>query len=124
MDMTPEDFITKYENALATQKWNNVEPLIHGDACVTFSNGIVNKGKVAIQMAYERNFSLIKNEKYSISNVYWAVKNDSIAVYLFDFSWKGLINDKEAEGNGCGTTTLINVNGEWKLISEHLGKKN
>ena len=122
--MTPEDFVTKYEEALASQDWNNVEPLIHNDGCVTFSSGTVHKGKTEIQKAFEKNFSLIKNEKYEITNVHWAVKTDSVAAYLFDFSWTGIINDKEAAGYGCGTATLIKSNGVWKLVAEHLGVKN
>ena len=42
--MTPEEFVLAYGQALGTQSWTNVEPLIHEDACVTFSDGIVHKG--------------------------------------------------------------------------------
>jgi hypothetical protein len=56
--MQPEDFIHAYKRALATQDWNRVEPLIHADACVTFSDGTVHRGKVAVQKAFEHNFSL------------------------------------------------------------------
>ncbi|HXD12520.1 MAG TPA: hypothetical protein VN653_20790 [Anaerolineales bacterium] len=55
--MQPEEFIRAYEVALATQDWNQVEPLVHTDACVTFSNGTVHKGKGEIQRAFEKNFS-------------------------------------------------------------------
>ncbi len=119
--MSPEQFVTNYEAALATQNWENVAPLICPHACVTFSGGSVHKGIKAIQDAYERNFSLIKSEEYLTSNVYWILKNKETAVYLFNFSWKGIIDGHQAAGSGRGTTVIINDNGLWKLLAEHLG---
>jgi len=121
--MKPEDFIQQYKTALRSQDWKNVEPLIHNNAAVTFSNGIVNEGKAAIKTAFERNFSLIKNEKYSVQNIRWLLKNESTAVYLFEFFWKGIINEQSMEGSGIGTSVLIMENEKWFLLSEHLGKK-
>jgi len=121
--MTPEDFIHSYEHALATQDWGQVEPLVHADACVTFSNGTVHKGKAAVQKAFEHNFSLIKDETYSITNVHWVIKKPETAVYLFEFSWSGIINEKPARGSGQGTCLLVNEAGKWELLIEHLGPK-
>jgi len=121
--MQTEEFIHAYENALATQNWNQVEPLVHADACVTFSNGKVHKGKAEVQKAFEKNFSLIKDEKYSIANVHWVMKNSETAVYLFEFSWSGIINEKPASGSGRGTCVLIKEAGKWQLLIEHLGPK-
>jgi len=50
--MQPEEFIHAYEKALATQDWRQVEPLVHADTCVTFSNGTVHKGKAEVQKAF------------------------------------------------------------------------
>jgi hypothetical protein len=71
--MQPEDFIHAYEVALASQDWVQVEPLIHNEACVTFSNGTLHKGKAEVQRAFEKNFTLIKDEIYSIANVHWVL---------------------------------------------------
>lgn len=119
--MHPEEFIKSYEAALASQNWGNVEPLIHVNACVTFSNGRVHKGLQAIKDAFTKNFSLIKNENYFITDVHWVVKDKKFAVYLFNFNWSGLVDGKQASGNGRGTTTLIFENGKWLMMSEHLG---
>jgi len=118
-----EDFIKNYERALATQDWGNVGPLIHKDASVTFSNGTVHQGKAAVKVAFERNFDLIKNEAYRVENIRWLLKNESTAVYLFDFFWKGIINNQSVEGSGIGTSVLIREAGKWLLLTEHLGKK-
>lgn len=121
--MKPEEFIHAYERVLGTQSWDNVEPLVHEDACVTFSDGTVHKGKSQVRAAFERNFSLIQNEKYSISNVHWVMKDSNTAVYLFEFQWSGIINEKPASGMGRGTCVLIKENEQWKLLVEHLGPK-
>lgn len=121
--MTPKDFLKQYEKALATQDWNEVAPLIHKNATVIFSNGSVHEGKPKIKIAYERNFSIIKSEKYSVENVRWMLTNESTAVYLFDFHWKGLINEVMHEGAGRGTAVLIQEDGKWSLLTEHLGPK-
>ena len=121
--MTPEEFVRAYGQALGTQSWTNVEPLIHEDACVTFSNGTMHKGKSQVKIAFEKNFSLIKDEAYSMSNLHWVMKGSETAVYLFDFQWSGIINDKPASGMGRGTSVLFREGGRWKLIAEHLGLK-
>ena len=121
--MQPEEFIHLYEEALATQDWSQVEPLVHNDTCVTFSNGTVHKGKSEVQKAFETNFSLIKDEQYSISNVLWVMKGLETAVYLFEFNWSGIINEKPASGSGRGTSVLIKEADRWLLLVEHLGPK-
>ena len=119
--MNPEEFIRAYEQALATQDWRNVEPLVHNNVCVTFSNGTVHKGKTEVRIAFENNFSLIKDEEYSIANVHWVRIGSELAVYLFDFSWSGIIDERQAIGSGRGTSVLIKEDGKWKLLVEHLG---
>lgn len=121
--MHPEDFIRAYEAALASQTWSQVEPLIHPEACVTFSNGTVHMGKAAVQKAFERNFTLIQDEKFSISNVHWVLKTAETAVYLFEFHWSGLMQGKPAQGAGRGSSVLIHADGRWQLLVEHLGPK-
>ncbi|MEO0507965.1 MAG: nuclear transport factor 2 family protein [Bacteroidota bacterium] len=121
--MKPEDFITAYESALATQNWTNIEPLISESASVTFSNGSVHLGKSNVQKAFENNFKKIKNEAYAVDNVRWLSKKETFAVYLFDFHWTGIVNGNSVSGNGIGTSVLVKENHSWKLLTEHLGKK-
>jgi ketosteroid isomerase-like protein len=96
---------------------------VHEDACVTFSSGMVHKGKIEVRKAFEKNFSLIKDESYFITNVHWVMKHNDIAVYLFDFNWSGIINDKPASGAGRGSSVIIYENDKWQLLVEHLGPK-
>jgi hypothetical protein len=119
--MLPEDFITAYQNALAAQQWSQVEPLLHPSACVTFSTGAVHCGIAAIEAAYTKNFALIEEEKFAITDVHWVIKNDTLAVYLFRYAWSGIINQQAASGSGRGTATLVCENGKWLLLAEQLG---
>lgn len=121
--MHPEDFIKRYEMALASQDWSNVESLLHESIGVTFSNGAVHEGIAKVKIAFEHNFATIKSEAYHMSNIRWLLKNDATAVYLFDFAWKGIIAGKHIAGNGIGTSVLAKAAGEWRLLAEHLGKK-
>jgi len=121
--MKPQNFITSYEKALQTQQWENVNPLMHKNITVTFSNGKVHKGKNAVELAYKRNFSIIKNEVFKIKNVQWINESESYAVYIFEFHWKGIIKEQTAEGGGTGTSILIKENEKWLLLAEHLGPK-
>ncbi|NNE10522.1 MAG: nuclear transport factor 2 family protein [Gemmatimonadetes bacterium] len=119
--LRPEDFILAYESALATQDWSKVAPLIHEDACVTFSNGSVHRGKSEVKAAFEKNFAAIRSESYHVENVDWIRRTDEVAVYRFDFVWSGTIGGKLANGAGRGTSVLVNENAGWQLIVEHLG---
>ena len=118
--MTPDDFLQKYESALATQDWDQVEPLMHADVCVTFSSGTY-LGKAEVKQAFSKNFAIIKDERYSISNVHWVIKDLSFAVCIYNFQWSGQIDGKPASGRGRGTAVLKNENGSWLLLAEHLG---
>lgn len=118
---SPDDFVSLYEQALHTQGWSSVDPLVDDDVCVTFSNGAVHKGKPAVRNAFEQNFAAIAEEEYKIANVHWVRRGENVAVYLFEFHWKGRINNQPASGSGRGTTVLRNDGSGWRLLVEHLG---
>ncbi|MBJ7556167.1 nuclear transport factor 2 family protein [Marinomonas spartinae] len=118
--MKPQQVLKSYELALASQDWCLVEPLMHKNVCVTFSNGTF-KGIEEVRTVFEENFSSIKDEQYSISKAHWAHISETEAVCLYCFSWKGIIEGEHCSGSGRGTTVLINENGCWQIITEHLG---
>ena len=118
--MTPKDLMQKYEKALESQNWLNIEPLMHNDICVTFSSGTF-KGKQEVQKAFEKTFDLIKDEKYSISNIHWVFIGEKTAVSLYNFNWEGVINGQQSSGGGRGTFVFINSSSQWQILTEHLG---
>ena len=119
--LTLDEFIPLYEHSLASQHWHAVDPLVHDDACVTFSNGTVHVGKAAVQRAFEGNFAAIADEEYRISNIRWVHRGSEIAVYLFDFNWSGRVGGRPASGSSRGTTVLHRNDDGWRLLVEHLG---
>lgn len=119
--MQPDGFVKAYEQALASQDWERVGPLMHEDVCVTFSDGRVFRGKAAVKGAFEANFEAIQGEQYRVLNIHWARQEDGFAVYLFDFEWSGLMGGKPVAGAGRGTSILVYEDGRWRLLIEHLG---
>jgi aspartate 1-decarboxylase len=118
--MIPEDFINRYAEAISTQKWQEVEALIHPNCVATFTSGTY-RGKFQVEEIFRKNFDLIKNEKYTISNIHWVIKESGYAVFTFNYHWSGLINGKQAEGGCRGTSVIVKSKSQWQLISEHLG---
>ncbi len=68
--MSPKDSMQKYEKALESQSWHNVEPLMHGDVCVTFSSGTF-KGKQEVQKHLKKPLHLSRIEKGYVSVSCW-----------------------------------------------------
>jgi len=119
--MTCDEWPKAYERALATQRWSEVDPLVHDDVCVTFSDGRRFEGRPAVQAAFETNFGVIRDETYSVSDLRWLRRGDDHAVYVFRFAWSGVIGGKAASGAGRGTTVLVRVGDRWQMLAEHLG---
>ena len=121
--MKPEYFVALYEEALASQKWEKVDPLLHPNCTVTFSDGSCHIGKKAVQAAFQKNFDQIKEEEYSILDLHWVVRTENFTVFTYTFNWSGIMNGEQASGSGRSTSTLIREDTRWKLVSEHLGPK-
>ena len=118
--MSPKDLLKLYEAALSSQNWHGVEPLLHKDICVTFSNGTY-KGINEVRAVFERNFASIKEEQYTISNTHWFHSNNTHAICLYDFNWQVIINREHCTGVRRGTSVMQCTQGKWQIITEHLG---
>jgi len=118
--MSHTQLLIDYEAALATQDWDVVAPLIHQDACFIFSEGTY-LGKPAIEQAFRRTFSLIKEETYQIAQLRWIHVASNSATCTYEFAWSGQIEGKPASGKGRGTTVVVCEAGVWRIIHEHLG---
>ena len=116
----PDAFPAAYEAALRSQRWERVAPLMHDEACVTFSTGAVHRGKAAVQRAFEANFAAIENEDYRISELAWRDRTADRASYTFRFAWSGRIAGQPASGAGTGSITLVLTPTGWQLLAETL----
>ena len=118
-----DDWPGAYARALASQRWSEVDPLVHDGVCATFSDGSRHEGRSAVRAAFERNFAAIQDERYAISNLRWIRRGTDHALYVFDFAWSGVIGGRPASGAGRGTTALVREGDRWLMIAEHLGPK-
>jgi ketosteroid isomerase-like protein len=117
---SPEQFLTAYEQALATQDWHEIAPLIHADCTAVFTEATF-KGKTAVEQAFRHTFQLIQDETYTISNVRWLDRCEHHALCIYDFAWSDIIKGQPASGGGRGTSVLKWADGRWQLLCEHLG---
>ena len=111
--------LKQYEEALATQDFSQIKPLISDEAVFWFNDGSF-EGLREIEEAFDTSFSLIKEERYWISDENWVCVSDDNAVCVYQFNWEGLIDGDRASGFGRGTSVLSKINGEWKIVHEHL----
>ena len=119
--LSADAFVMAYKEALDTNAWAAVSPLVHEDACVTFSDGRTLVGKAAVLAGYERNFAAIKDDTYAVSDVHWVSQAEDHAVYTFAFACTGMVDGKPAGGRGRGTAVIVRHEGGWQLMAEHLG---
>jgi ketosteroid isomerase-like protein len=122
LHMNHKTLLADYKDALATQCWEVVAPLIHDDACFIFSEGTYF-GKAAIEAAVRSTFNLIESEHYAIKDVVWTYVHDDSAACTYGFEWSGLINGHPASGTGRGTTVVVRGGDRWQIIHEHLGSQ-
>lgn len=116
-----DQFFRDYQAALATQDWAIVEPLIHPDACVMFSDGSVHEGRDAVGAAFRANFAAITDENYQLSNVRCLRRTSTFAVCIYDFAWTGRVGGRPARGAGRGSCVLVDDGNGYRLLLEHLG---
>ena len=118
--MDHQSFLQQYELALDMHTWEAVAAFIDDDACFVFSDGTFT-GKAEIEKAIRKTFALILDETYRILDVRWVYVHDDCALCTYTFHWSGVIDDKQCEGRGRGTTLLIKTEFGWKVKHEHLG---
>ena len=118
--MPPVEFIHAYQQAMTTQQWTKVEPLIHPEATIIFTTG-THVGHSEIQRAFQHNFDSIQDDTYSIENIHWVHSDENNATCIFEYQWEGVVNNRLVSGRGRGSMVLIKEDGAWKLLLEHLG---
>jgi 2,3-bisphosphoglycerate-dependent phosphoglycerate mutase len=117
-----DEFIRKYEAATASHDLEATLELIADDAVYWFSDGGTYHGKDAIAAAIRSNFEAIKDEDYRISDVKWLAVSEDVAACVYSFSWSGMVGGTQTSGSGRGTTVIQKVDGEWRVVHEHLSR--
>jgi ketosteroid isomerase-like protein len=120
--MTPPAFLREYETSGRTGGVEHTLRLIDDNAVYWFSDGSAHVGKSAIERALRRNFELIKDETYRISEVVWVAQSAEIAACIYRFDWSGILRGVPASGSGRGTAVLARKGDSWVVVHEHLSK--
>lgn len=120
--MTADEFINHYVHSNKTHSLEHTIELIDDNAIYWFSDKTCHVGKKAISQAIKNNFSTIKDETYTISDLTWIVKSSDIAVCTYNYKWSGLISGENRSGGGRGTSVLTKNNNKWLIKHEHLSK--
>jgi hypothetical protein len=117
--MTPVEFLHEVEQKTNTHRFEEVAPLIADNAIYWFNDGSF-QGKAAIRAAFERTWAGIQDEQYAIEDVQWLVDDEAVAVCVYRFRWQGMVEGRQMEGMGRGTSVFQKVNDRWQVIHEHL----
>ena len=114
-----DTFLKAYEQAANSCDFVNVAPFIASDATFWFTNGRY-VGKQQIQQAFEHTWETIKHETYTISNVSWPAKSYWAAACTYSFTSDGIVNGQRQVYKGQGTNVLARIQGNWRIVHEHL----
>jgi ketosteroid isomerase-like protein len=120
--LSPDDFIRAYSSSAQTGGVDKTLSMIADDAVYWFSDGSVHVGKPAIEIVLRRNFELIKDETYLVSDVKWVAQSDEVAVCVYRYDWAGVIHGQPASGFGRGTSVIKRNGVSWLVVHEHLSK--
>lgn len=115
----PTAFVRAYEEATNSHDIAKVAPLIATEAVYWFSDGS-HHGRDAVLTAIAETFATIHDETYQIVDLEWIAISDTHAVCRYRFTWTGTVNGQPASGSGRGTNVLVNSNGTWQMLHEHL----
>lgn len=116
-------FMSVYEQMLATEDFAQVAPLIHPGATFRFTEGDFT-GLAAIKGAFEKTWALdVEAEKFFLTNTTVVYVDTTSATVIFNWNWQG----NSAEHGpfhvvGRGTSQLVRVDGELKILIEHLSR--
>jgi ketosteroid isomerase-like protein len=112
-------FMVGYERATNSHEIEQLAPLIAAEAVYWFSDGS-HHGRTAVLSAIEATFAAIREEVYRISDLEWVIHGRDHAVCRYRFSWTGLVAGSPRSGRGRGTNVVINRDGRWLMLHEHL----
>ncbi|TSB45737.1 YybH family protein [Alkalicoccobacillus porphyridii] len=108
-----------YIKATNTHNFKEVEKLLHPEAMYWFSNQTCDSMET-IEQYFNNSWNYIKDEIYSARDVTWLTADTESATCIYTYHYQGYIEGKFVTGNGRATNVFKLINGEWKLIHEHL----
>lgn len=79
--------------------FDTLEPITSKDCRFWFAS-VTFVGLEETRQAFEKTWSMIKEEVYSLRDVEWIAELDRAAVCTYTFHWKGFVEIRPCEGKG------------------------
>ena len=117
--MSARDTFAKYGLEINAHDFDRLAPLISSECTFWFSSG-THRGIDQARRAFERTWSKIEKEVYSLSDVDWIAESGGAAVCIYTFHWEGIVDGQRREGTGRGTSCLRKETDTWRIVHEHL----
>ncbi|MFJ7698325.1 YybH family protein [Lysinibacillus fusiformis] len=117
--MTHEQALERYIQATNTHDFNEVKVILHPQAVYWFSDKTCTTNE-EIGAYFNHAWNVIQEEVYSATDITWLTVDEKTATCLYTYHYEGYHNGKFVSGNGRATNIFALMNGEWKLIHEHL----
>ncbi len=117
--MDVKESLQAYIDATNTHNFEQVKKLLNVNAIYMFSDQTCTNID-DIQRYFERAWTIIEQEIYTISNVEWLYIHDSSATCIYTYHYEGYKLGQFVKGSGRATNVFVKENGTWKLIHEHL----
>lgn len=115
-------FMSAYEKALETEHFHKVAPFIHPQAVFRFSEGDF-VGLEQIEEAFAKTWALdVENVKYFLSNLRVINVDAESATVVFNWNWQGDSEEGPFRIVGRGTSHIVLLDGQPKLLLEHLSR--
>lgn len=118
--------MTNYKNALEhyiaatnSHDFSQVKEILHPDAVYWFTDKTCTTHE-EIGNYFNNAWNMIKEEVYSAADVQWIAVDEKAATCIYTFHYEGYFDGKFVSGSGRATNVFKTVNGQWKLIHEHL----
>ncbi|PIJ98569.1 YybH family protein [Lysinibacillus sphaericus] len=117
--MTYEQALERYIQATNTHHFNKVKVILHPQAVYWFSDKTCTTTE-EIGAYFNHAWNVIQEEVYSATDITWLTVDEKTATCIYTYHYEGYHNGKSVSGSGRATNIFTWMNGEWKLIHEHL----
>lgn len=111
--------LNNYIEATNTHNFDEVRKCIDDNAIYWFSNKSCTTTET-ISAFFVNAWNTIKEEIYAANHVNWIALSEEAATCIYEYSWKGYLNNELKSGGGRATNVFVKKNGKWLLVHEHL----
>jgi len=117
-------FLNRFEEIAEKEDFNLISDMIDERAYFRFNDGDF-VGRQAIRAVFEKTWRgdpTIKKTRFYLSDIVVLTTDHSTATATYTYNWEGSQAGREFKIRGRGTRVLLNENGQFRIIHEHLSR--